>query len=411
MHEQLPPLRRNRDFQLLWIGQAASALGSRASTVAYPLLVLTLTGSPADAGIVGFAATIPYLVLQLPAGVVVDRVDRRRAMIGCDAGRLTILAGVAAAVATGHASFPLIAAAALAEGCLTVIFNLAELSAIQLLVPSEQLEAALAQNEVRVRGAGLAGQPLGGFLFGLGRAVPFAADAASYAVSLLMLAAIRRPLAAAETGGRRHPWTEMMEGLAWLWRQPFLRSTTLIVAGSNGLFQAAILAVIVLSRAHGASPAVVGLILAGWGGGGVLGAVAAGWVGTRLPAAAVVIGANWVWALLLPVLALAPEPIAIATAGAAMAFVGPAWNVVLGSIEMRLTPPALLGRVQAVQMTAAYGAIPLGSLIGGFLLDRLGPEQAVWALAACMLAVAVVATLTPSVRRPPVVSAPAAASL
>ena len=158
MHEQLPPLRRNRDFQLLWIGQAASALGSRASTVAYPLLVLTLTGSPADAGIVGFAATIPYLVLQLPAGVVVDRVDRRRAMIGCDAGRLTILAGVAAAVATGHASFPLIAAAALAEGCLTVIFNLAELSAIQLLVPSEQLEAALAQNEVRVRGAGLAGQ-------------------------------------------------------------------------------------------------------------------------------------------------------------------------------------------------------------------------------------------------------------
>ena len=203
----------------------------------------------------------------------------------------------------------------------------------------------------------------------------------------------------------------MMEGLAWLWRQPFLRSTTLIVAGSNGLFQAAILAVIVVSRAHGASPAVVGLILAGWGGGGVLGAVAAGWVGTRLPAAAVVIGANWVWALLLPVLALAPEPIAIATAGAAMAFVGPAWNVVLGSIEMRLTPPALLGRVQAVQMTAAYGAIPLGSLIGGFLLDRLGPEQAVWALAACMLAVAVVATLTPSVRRPPVVSAPAAASL
>ena len=91
-----PSLWRNRDFQLLWIGQAASALGSRASTIAYPLLVLALTGSPADAGIVGFAATIPYLVLQLPAGVLVDRVDRRRAMLACDAGRLVILAGVAA---------------------------------------------------------------------------------------------------------------------------------------------------------------------------------------------------------------------------------------------------------------------------------------------------------------------------
>jgi predicted MFS family arabinose efflux permease len=403
------PLRRNRDFQLLWIGQAVSALGSRASTVAYPLLVLAVTGSPADAGIVGFAATIPYLALQLPAGVLVDRVDRRRAMILCDAGRLAVLAGLAAAVATGHAPLWLIAAAALAEGCLTVVFNLAELSAIQLLVPSEQLEPALAQNEARVRGAGLLGQPLGGALFGVGRAVPFAGDAISYAVSLLALAAIRRPLVAQEAGERRHPWAEMAEGLRWLWHQPFLRSTTLIVAGSNGLFQATTLAVIVVAKAHGASPAVVGLILAGWGVGGLAGAGAAAWLGRRLPAAAVVIGANWVWAALLPLVALAPRPLAIGTAGAGMAFVGPAWNVVLGSLEMRLTPPALLGRVQAVQMTAAFGAIPLGSLAGGFLLDLVGPADAVWALAGCMLAVAVVATLTPSVRRPPL-SAPAAAS-
>jgi predicted MFS family arabinose efflux permease len=403
------PLRRNRDFQLLWIGQAISALGSRVSTIAYPLLVLSLTGSPADAGIVGFAATIPYLLIQLPAGVLVDRIDRRRAMIVCDAGRLVVLAGLAAAVAAGHAPLVLIAAVALVEGCLTVVFNLAELSAIQLLVPSVQLEPALAQNEARVRGAGLLGQPLGGALFGLGRAVPFAADAASYAASLVTLAAIRRPLVAETVGERRHPWSEMVEGLRWLWSQPFLRSTTLIVAASNGLFQAVTLSVIVVAEAHGASPGVIGLILAGWGVGGLAGAAAAGWLGRRLPAAAVVIGANWVWAGLLPVIALAPRPIAIGTAGAGMAFVGPAWNVVLGSIEMRLTPPALLGRVQAVQMTAAFGAIPLGSLIGGFLLDRLGSEEAVWVLAACMLAIAVVATLTPSVRRPPV-SAPAAAS-
>ena len=402
-------LWRNRDFQLLWIGQAASALGSRASTIAYPLLVLALTGSPADAGIVGFAATIPYLVLQLPAGVLVDRVDRRHAMLACDAGRLVVLAGVAAAVATGRSPLWLLVLTALAEGCLTVVFNLAELSAIQLLVPSEQLEPALAQNEARVRGAGLAGQPLGGFLFGLGRAVPFAGDAISYGVSLVTLAAIRRPMVAAEVEERRHPWTEMVEGLRWLWRQPFLRSTTLIVAASNGLFQAVTLAVIVVAKAHGASSAVVGIILAGWGVGGLAGAAGAAWLGRRLPAAAVVIGANWVWAALLPVVALVPEPLAIGAAGAGMAFVGPAWNVVLGSIEMRLTPAALLGRVQAVQMTAAFGAIPLGSLIGGFLLDRLGPEEAVWALAGCMLVVAVVATVTPSVRRPPV-TAPVAAS-
>ena len=403
------PLRRNRDFQLLWIGQAASALGSRASSVGYPLLVLALTGSPAKAGLVGFAATIPYLLVQLPAGVLVDRVDRRRAMLACDAGRLAALAGLAAAVAAGHAPIALIAGVALVEGCLTVVFNLAELSAVQLLVPSVQLESALAQNEARVRGAGLAGQPLGGALFGFGRAVPFAADAASYAISLVTLAAIRRPLVAPDAGSRRHPWVEMFEGLRWLWRQPFLRATTLLVAGSNGLFQAVTLAVIVVARAHGASPAVVGLVLAGFGAGGLAGAGAAAWVSARIPAGAVVIGANWVWAGLLPVVALVPSPIVIAAAGAGMAFVGPVWNVVLGSLEMRLTPAAMLGRVQAVQMTAAFGAIPLGSLAGGFLLDRLGPEEAVWTLAAGMLAVAVAATLTPSVRRPPL-SATAAAS-
>ena len=403
------PLRRNRDFQLLWIGQAASALGSRASAVAYPLLVLVLTGSPAQAGLVGFAATIPYLLVQLPAGVLVDRVDRRRAMIGCDIGRLMALAGLAAAVAADHAPTVFIAAVALVEGCLTVVFNLAELSAVQLLVPSVQLESALSQNEARVRGAGLVGQPLGGALFGLGRAVPFAFDAASYVVSLVTLAAIRRPLFASGAAERRHPGVEMAEGLRWLWRQPFMRATTLLVAGSNGLFQAVTLAVIVVARSNGSSPAVVGLILAGFGAGGLAGAAAAPWVSARIPAGVVVIGANWVWAGLLPVIALVPSSIAIAAAGAGMAFVGPIWNVVLGSLEMRLTPPAMLGRVQAVQMTAAFGAIPLGSLVGGLLLDRLGPDGTVWVLAAGMLVVAVLATLTPSVRRPPV-SAPAAAS-
>jgi predicted MFS family arabinose efflux permease len=404
-----PPLRRNRDFQLLWIGQAASALGTRASTVAYPLLVLALSGSPADAGLVGFAATIPYLVVQLPAGVLVDRVDRRRAMLACDAGRMAALAVLAAAVAAGHAPLALIAGVALVEGCLSVVFMLSELSAVQLLVPSGQLEPALAQNEARVRGAGLAGQPLGGFLFGLGRAVPFLFDAASYAVSLLTLAAIRRPLVADDAGERRHPWAELTEGLRWLIGQPFLRATTLLVAGSNGLFQAVTLAIIVVAESRGASPGTIGLILAGFGAGGLAGAAAAAWVAGRIPPWLVVIGANWVWAALLPVIALVPSPLAIAAAGAGMAFVGPVWNVVLGSLEMRLTPAALLGRVQAVQMTAAYGAIPLGSLVGGLMLDRLGPEEAVWALAACMLVVAIIATLTPSVRRPPV-SAPAAAS-
>ena len=403
------PLRRNRVFQLLWVGQAVSSIGTRASAVAYPLLVLALTGSPADAGIVGFAATIPYLLIQLPAGVLVDRIDRRRAMIACDAGRFSALGGLAVAVWAGHAGLVLIIAVAIVEGCLSVVFDLAERSAVQLIVPSAQLEAALAQNEARVRGAALTGHPLGGVLFGLGRGVPFAADAVSYAVSLVTLAFIRRPLVAAGGGERSHPLAEMMEGLRWLWRQPFLRATTLLVAGSNGLFQAVVLAVIVIARAHGASPGAVGLILAGFGAGGLAGALVSAWIAARLPAAAIVIGANWVWAALVPVIGLVPHPLAIGAAAAGMAFVGPVWNVVIGTLDLRLTPAHMLARVHAVGMTAAFGAIPLGSLVGGLLLDRLGAEETVWTLAVGMLVIAVIATLTPSVRRPPV-TAPAAAS-
>ena len=394
---------------LLWSGQVVSAVGSEITYVAYPLLVLALTHSPAKAGLTGFCVTVPWLLFTLPAGALVDRWDRKRVMIAAEAGRALALASVAVALWLDRLTFVQILIAATIEGTLFVFFFVGERAALRNVVPAEQMTTAMAQNEARFFGASLVGSPIGGALFGLGRAVPFAADAASYGASLVTLAAIRRPLVAEQAGERRHPWAEMVEGLRWLWRQPFLRSTTLIVAGSNGLFQATTLAVIVVAQAHGASPAVIGLILAGWGLGGLAGAAAAAWLGRRLPAGAVVIGANWVWAGLLPVVALVPEPVALAAAGAGMAFVGPAWNVVLGSIEMRLTPPALLGRVQAVQMTAAYGAIPLGSLVGGLLLDRLGSEEAVWALAAGMFAIAVVATLTPSVRRPPV-SAPAAAS-
>ena len=137
------PLRRNREFVLLWTGLVVSTLGSRVSATAYPLLVLALTGSPADAGLAGFLATLPYLVFQLPAGAVVDRVDRRRLMIVCDAGRAAALASLVAALATGRLALAQVMVVAFLEGTLFVVFNLAETAAVQQVVPSEQLPAAL----------------------------------------------------------------------------------------------------------------------------------------------------------------------------------------------------------------------------------------------------------------------------
>src|SRR5580700_11770055 len=91
---QPAPLRRNRDFQLLWGGQAVSLLGSQTSRIAYPLLVLAMTGSPAKAGIAGFAAMLGYLLFPLPAGALADRYDRKRMMIACDAVRLAAVGSI-----------------------------------------------------------------------------------------------------------------------------------------------------------------------------------------------------------------------------------------------------------------------------------------------------------------------------
>ena len=134
-------LRVNREFRLLWAGQAISALGSQISFVAYPLLALAVTGSPAKAGIVGFAFNVPVALLALPAGALADRVNRKHLMIASDAVR-------------------------------------------QLIEP-DLLGEAVARNEARMFGAMLVGPPLGGLLFGLGRAIPFLADSISYAASVI----------------------------------------------------------------------------------------------------------------------------------------------------------------------------------------------------------------------------------
>lgn len=396
-----PPLRRNRDFLLLWSGMAVSVLGSRVSTIAYPLLVLYLTGSPADAGLVGFLATLPYLLFQLPAGGLVDRWDRKRVMLACDAGRALALASLVVAVWSERVGLPQIMAVAFVEGSLFVFYNLAQSAAVRNVVPPEQLPLALSQNEARERGAYLLGQPLGGILFGVARWVPFLADALSYLVSMATLLLIRRDFQAERPRARRALHAEIREGLGWLWRQPFLRATAILVAGSNFLFQALVLVVIVVATGRGASPNTIGLMLAGFGLGGVLGALAAPWLQRYVPMKLVVVGANWVWALLMPLVAFAPGPYALGAVLAAMAFVGPAWNVVIGAYQLTITPDRLLGRVTSAETLLAYGAIPLGSLAAGLLLEWVGAVPATIALSVWMALLALAATASRGIRNAP----------
>jgi MFS family permease len=142
-------LLRNRDYMLFWSGEALSELGSQTSTVAYPLLVLTLTGSAAKAGVVGLAKWLPLAIFAIPAGALADRVDRKRLMIASDAIRMLGAASIVVALWFGRPAFTQVATVAFLDGGLFITSHICERGALPQLVDPGQVQNAVAQNEAR----------------------------------------------------------------------------------------------------------------------------------------------------------------------------------------------------------------------------------------------------------------------
>lgn len=254
----------------------------------------------------------------------------------------------------------------------------------------------------------MVGQPLGGALFGLSRALPFLLDAVSYVVSLGTLLLIKADFQA--TRSPRSSATmlrDIREGVVWLWRQPFLRMATLLVAGSNLMFQALLLSVIVLTESAGARPAAIGLMFGIAAAGGMLGSLVAPALSARLSMRTVVIGANWAWAVLVPLTALSRDPYTIGAVYGLLCFIGPIWNVVISAYQLAVTPDAIRGRVLGISSLISYGAIPIGALLGGLLLAQFGARPTVAALTVWMAALAVAATISRALRQAPTTERPA----
>jgi MFS family permease len=399
------PLWRNRDFLLLWSGQVVSTLGTRISAIAYPLLVLALTGSPAQAGLVGFAQALPFLVWFLPAGALVDRWSRKRVMLVADAGRGLALGSVAVALFADRITVAHLMVVAFVEGTFYVFFQLAEGAALPHVVPRAQLPTAVAQNQARDQGADLAGQPIGGLLFGLGHVVPFAVDAVSYLVSFVAMLPIRRELEERRAHPRRHLLAEVAEGVRFLWRQRLLRALVGLAAVSNLGFNALSLALIVRAQDLGATPAAIGLMMGAIGVGALIGAVVAPAVQRRVPANVVVIGSLWLWTAQAGLLAVAPNVLTLGVAMVVGGLGGPVFNVVGAAYRYALVPDRLQGRVTSVAKMIAWGTIPVGILGSGVALEKLGAVPTIVGLAGVALVAALAATVLPTVRQaPPVAS-------
>jgi hypothetical protein len=397
----LVPLRRNRDFVLLQIGQALSTVGSEASGIAYTLLVLALTGSPAKAGLAAFARLVPYALFALPAGVASDRFNRKWLMIWADVVRVLALGSLGVSIATGHVTFAQIVIVAFIEGTMFVIFNIAEIGAVRSVVPSLQLQRAFATEQARMSSVYLAGPPLGGALFGLARSVPFLVDAISYAFSTGTLLAMRTPFQEdrdeRETAGL---WPQIKEGLAWLWGHAFLRTCALLFVGGNFLFGALELLLIVAAKRQGYSSAVIGGLVAATGAFSLLGSIAAPRFLRLLPMRAVLVLSAWL-ALGLVAFVIEPNVFVLVAGTAPLIFFNPTVNAMVIGYRVAIVPDRLQGRVNSVARSLALLAFPLGPVVAGLLLASYSVRTTAAFVLAGFVILAIVTTANRAIRGAP----------
>jgi len=381
-------LWRHRDFLLLWGGQTVSDVGSAVSTLALPLLAVeVLHASTFEVSLINVLTSVAFLLIALPAGVLVDRVRKHGLMMWSDLARVLLLGSVPLAAAFGHVTLWQLYVVAVGAGTLSVFFDVSYQSYVPVLLDGEQLVDANGKLGATNAFAGLVGPSLGGALVGLvGAAKAVTADAVSFAVSAVSLLLIRT----AEPAPRRR--TEhvtfraaMGEGLSFVLRHPVLRK---IVActGTANFFSSGTGAVeiVFLVRVLHESAGVVGALFSLGAIGGVLGGITAGRLGRRIGTARII----WVSALVpTPLFLLMPlaQPgwgaLLFAVGVFALSFLAVVYNTAQVSYRQRICPPELLGRMNASVRWIVWGTIPLGSLFGGALGGWIGVRQTLWVCA------------------------------
>jgi predicted MFS family arabinose efflux permease len=376
-----------------------SNLGISISSFAYPLVVLEATGSPIRAGVVGTVLAGTAFVLRLPAGVLVDRWNRRAILLVCDGARAVNGAAFALVLALGHFFFAQVIVVAFFEAALGVLFGPAESAAVRRVVGPGQVRDAVARNQSRAAVPGVVGPPLGGALLAVARPMPFLADAVSYLVSLACIASVRTPLGGGggEAGGGSF-LVGLFAGLRWIWARPFLRALLLWMLGMGTVFSGMGLVILVIARDHGASSAALGAMFAITGVGGAVGALAAPAIVRRFRPVVVVSACGGLATAAAFGLLAVHSPYLLGALGAAAFILAPAVNAIaFGTIAEQATD-AMQGRATsaAIQIAALGG--PLGPVTAGVLLGAFGASTVVLAYGCVLGALALAATASKGLR-------------
>jgi len=397
------PFHRNPNYLLLVTAQGLSLTGREIESLVMPLLVLGLTGSPVQAGFIAACQSAPYFMLSLVAGALVDRWDRKWVMLICDAVRVLAFGSIPLAWMIGGLHIAHLYAVALAAGSAFVFYNIAEISALPLVVGKGELTRATSTNTVIEWIGENLGPAIGGVLIGLrkstaaGAVLAYAVQASLMFVSLFFLGGIRKPLRAPRSDAPQRPLlAEVREGISWLFAHREIRAMAFLASALAVLFGPVQLAIIVLAREEfHAPPVTIGLLFSMGGVAGVLTTLMAPRFRRWFAAGTIIVGGTFFWVLGLAGMAAAGSVFALGAGWMILTGVSGIRDVVSIAYRLSLIPAEMQGRVNSVFRFVAWGLRPASLAFVGFAIGRFGPRTALWAMTAGMLVTAFAAALSP----------------
>jgi MFS family permease len=377
--ERLLPDRLGRDFRWLWGSAALTNLGDGMLLAAGPLLVTTVSRDPLAVGLSVAIQYLPWVLIGLPAGAIIDRVDRRAVSIAVNLLRALVLGALAVSIATDTVNLAIIYIALFLIGTAEVFADNAAGALVATRVPKEHLGIA----NSRLIGTSiltnqLAGPPIGAFLFGVGMAAPFAVDALLALGGAALLARMARKAWTRE-GEPRHIRHEIVDGFRWLWRHPPVRTLALTIFFFNVTFWAPYSVFVLLATERlGLDAFGFGLLITVGAVGGLIGSSSYGWLERHFALATLMrVGLLLETATHL-ILATTTSAIIAALTMTLFGIHAVVWGTTSTTVRQRAVPAALMGRVTSVYMLGNVGGAVIGSIIGGLIAQQFGVTAAFW---------------------------------
>ncbi|WP_194398264.1 MFS transporter [Microbacterium atlanticum] len=366
------PVPLGRDFGKLWTAAAFSNLADGVGRVAVPLVATTLTRDPLAIAAISALAFLPWLLFGLPAGMIVDRFDRRRIMAIANTIRGVAAVGLAVLTVTGSITVWWLLVGVLVFGFGETLFDNATNAIVPTVVPRRGLDRANGfLQAAHITIDNFVAAPIGGVLFAVSLALPLWVGATGYlipiALALLLPLSAARPLREPAATAQASP-VSAREAVGYLWQHRFLRGMVLFtcVVGSAFSFAQAPIFLYFLDELA-VAPAAIGFVTAGIGLGALVGSLIASRLVERFGRGRVMIGANVTAALGLFGVWMAPEPVSGTVAYAVMACAVSIWNVPWGALRQAIIPGQLFGRVLGIIRSLTWGIFPFATLLGGWV--------------------------------------------